>query len=209
MLNILWDRREFFWQLTLEHLAISAVAVFAAAVIGISLGVWIAEKPKLAPLVLQTNNVIYTIPSISMFGLLLPFSGIGNVTAMIALTLYGLLPMIGATNSGIRQINPAIIEAAEAMGSSRWQLLYKIKLPLALPSILTAFRTMVVMIISLAGVASFIGAGGLGVAIYRGITTNNTALSVSGSLLIMLLAFSADSLCAWLAKKSQREKTNA
>ncbi|SMB89779.1 osmoprotectant transport system permease protein [Pasteurella testudinis DSM 23072] len=206
MLNILWERSDFFWRLTLEHLAISAFAIFASALIGITLGLWIAEKPKLAPFVLQSNNIIYTIPSISMFGLLLPFSGIGNLTAVIALTLYGLLPMIGATNTGIRQINPAIIEAADAMGSSRWQLLYKIKLPLALPSILTAFRTMVVMIISLAGVASFIGAGGLGVAIYRGITTNNTALSVAGSLLIMLLAFSADSLCAYLAKKSHWEK---
>ncbi|MDU8924260.1 ABC transporter permease [Pasteurellaceae bacterium LIM206] len=198
--NILLERRDFFGQLLLEHLAIAGSAAILAAILGIALGIIISEKTVLAPVVLQANNLLYTIPSISLFGLLIPLSGIGNGTAIIALTLYGLLPMVGSTHSGIKHIDPAIIQAATAMGSSRRQLLAKIKLPLALPAILTALRTMLVMTVSLTGIASFIGAGGLGVAIYRGITTNNMALTVAGSLLIMALAFLADFAVASIEK---------
>ena len=123
-------------------------------------------------------NIIYTIPSISLLGFLIPFSGIGNTTAIIALTVYALLPMVRNTHTGITNINPGIIEAARGMGSTNAQILYKVKLPLALPVIMSGLRSMVTMTIALAGIASFIGAGGLGVAIYRGITTNNTAMTL-------------------------------
>lgn len=135
-----------------------------------------------------------------MLGFLIPFSGIGNTTAIIALSVYGLLPIIGATYTGIHNIDEEIIEAARGMGSTRLQLLYKIKLPLALPVIISGLRTMVVMTISLAGIASFIGAGGLGVAIYRGITTNNMALTFGGSILIAVIALFFDRLCRLLEK---------
>ena len=121
-----------------------------------------------------------------------PFTGIGNTTAIIALTVYALLPMVRNTVTGITGISPAVIEAARGMGSTDFQILYKIKLPLALPVILTGFRNMVVMTIALTGIASFIGAGGLGVAIYRGITTSNMAMTVAGSILIALLALILD-----------------
>lgn len=138
------------------------------------------------------TNFIYTIPSIALFGFLIPFSGIGNTTAVIALTIYALLPMVRNTYTGIRNIDPEITEAARGMGSTPFQLLYRIELPLAFPVILTGLRNMVVMTIALAGIAAFIGAGGLGVAIYRGITTNNPAMTVAGSLLIALLALLTD-----------------
>lgn len=195
------NRPAFFLSLLGEHVLIAGSAALLAAVIGAALGVLISEYSRLAPWVMQGSNILYTIPAISMFGLLIPLSGIGNVTAIIALTLYGLLPMIGHTHAGIQNIDPAVIDAAQGMGSSRAQALLKIKLPLALPVMLAALRTLLVMTISLTGVASFIGAGGLGVAIYRGITTNNMALTVAGSLLIMLLAFGADWLCQRLEKR--------
>lgn len=201
------QRPEFFLKLLGEHLLIAGVAALLAALIGIALGILISERKRLAPWVMQGNNILYTIPAISMFGLLIPLTGIGNVTAIVALTVYGLLPMVGNTYTGITQIDPAVIDAAQGMGSSRRQILWRIKLPLALPVILAALRTMLVMTVSLAGIASFIGAGGLGVAIYRGITTNNMALTVAGSLLIMLIAFAADSLCRLLEKLIPWRKT--
>ena len=201
------QRPEFFLKLLGEHLLIAGVAALLAALIGIALGILISERKRLAPWVMQGNNILYTIPAISMFGLLIPLTGIGNVTAIVALTVYGLLPMVGNTYTGITQIDPAVIDAAQGMGSSRRQILWRIKLPLALPVILAALRTMLVMTVSLAGIASFIGAGGLGVAIYRGITTNNMALTVAGSLLIMLIAFAADSLCRLLEKLIPWSKT--
>ena len=126
-------------------------------------------------------NFLYTIPSISMLGFLIPFSGVGNATAVIALTVYALLPMVRNTHTGISNIDPAILEAARGMGSTRLQILFRIKLPLAMPVIMSGIRSMVTMTIALAGIASFIGAGGLGVAIYRGITTNNAAMTMAGS----------------------------
>lgn len=200
-LQLMASRPGFFGALFVEHLQIAGLAALLAAVLGVALGVLISEHARLARPVLQVNSILYTIPSISMFGFLMPLTGIGNTTAVLALTLYGLLPMTGHTCTGMRGIDPAIIDAAHGMGSSRWQVLWRVKLPLALPVMLSALRTMIVMTIALAGIASFIGAGGLGVAIYRGITTNNAAMTLAGSLLIMALAFAADGLCLFLEKR--------
>lgn len=207
--SLMYERRDFFVQLTIEHIGISAIAIFWATVIGLSLGIFISEKQKFSPLVLGITNSIYTIPSISLLGFLIPFFGVGNVTAIIALTVYALLPMVRNTYSGITTIDRDIVESARAMGSTDFQILYRIKLPLAVPSILTGLRTMVVMTIALTGIASFIGAGGLGVAIYRGITTNNTAMTLAGSLMIALIAIGSDALVGFLAGQLKWDrKTN-
>lgn len=209
MLQLLTTRSEFFMRLFVEHLMICSIAASCAIVIGVGLGVLITEHQKFAPFVIQTSNIIYTIPSISLFGLLILVSGIGNVSAIIALVIYALLPMINGTRTGLRQIDMGLIEAAEAFGMTRWQILRRIKLPLALPIILSAIRTMLVMTIALAGVASFIGAGGLGVAVYRGITTNSTAMTAVGSILIMLIAFLADFVLAYFEKSIKWRKSHA
>ena len=195
---MLYDRSDFFLQLTVEHISISVIAIVCAAVIGLSVGIAISEYEKFSPYVLAVTNGIYTIPSISLLGFLIPFFGIGNTPAIIALTVYALLPMIRNTYSGIRNIDKDIIEAARGMGSTDFQILYRIKLPLAVPAILTGVRNMVVMTIALAGIASFIGAGGLGVAIYRGITTNNMAMTLIGSVAIALIAILCDALIGLL-----------
>lgn len=186
------DRREFFITLTLQHLQISLIAIVAAMIIGLALGICISRYRRSSGIVLGLTNLIYTIPSIALFGFLIPFSGIGNTTAIIALTVYALLPMVRNTYTGITGIDREIIEAARGMGSTPLQILYRVQLPLAFPVILSGLRNMVVMTIALAGIAAFIGAGGLGVAIYRGITTNNATLTVAGSLLIALLALLTD-----------------
>lgn len=194
MWNLLTTRWDFFSALLVEHIGISLMAIVIAIIIGGLAGIVISEYTKLAKPSLAIINFLYTIPSISLLGFLIPFSGIGNTTAVIALTIYALLPMVRNTHTGITNLNPAILEAAKGMGSTRLQILYKIKLPLAIPVILSGIRSMVTMTIALAGIASFIGAGRLGVAIYRGITTNNAAMTMVGSLLIALLALVVDSL---------------
>ena len=191
-------------ELTLEHLKISGMSIFIATVLGGILGIIISKYKKISTLVLSIINFLYTIPSISLLGFLIPFSGIGNTTAIIALTIYALLPMIRNTYTGIDNIDQSIIESARGMGSTEFQILYKVKIPLATTVILAGFKNMVVMTIALAGIASFIGAGGLGVAVYRGITTNNSTLTIAGSLLIALLALIADFLIGEIEKKIKK-----
>lgn len=194
LLTLLYDRWPFFLSLVGEHLAISGIAILLAALIGFMIGILIGEYSRWSRPVVGITNILYTIPSISLLGFLIPVTGIGNATAIIALTIYGLLPMIRNTYTGISNIDPEVVEAAKGMGSTRMQILVQVKIPLALPVILSGMKTMVVMTISLGGIASFIGAGGLGVAIYRGITTNNATMTVAGSLLIAAIALLFDGL---------------
>ncbi len=200
IIQILWERREFFLTCLLEHIRISLTAVVCAGVLGIFAGIFISRHKKAAGIVLGIINVIYTIPSISLLGFLIPFTGIGNKTAIIALTVYGLLPIVRNTYTGLTNVDASILEVAEGLGSDRGQMMLKIKFPLALPVIISGFRNMTVMIIAMGGIASFIGAGGLGVAIYRGITTYNMTLTAAGSLLIALLALLSD----WLLSRAEK-----
>ncbi len=200
LLQILWDRRDFFLTCLVEHIRISMTAVICAGVLGIMAGVLISRYRKAAGIVLGIINVIYTIPSISLLGFLIPFTGIGNKTAIIALTVYGLLPIVRNTYTGLANVDVSILEVAEGLGTDGRQMLLRIRFPLALPVIISGFRNMVVMIIAMGGIASFIGAGGLGAAIYRGITTYNMALTAAGSVLIALLAFISD----WLLARAEK-----
>ncbi len=182
----------FYLQLLREHIVITFSAVFIAIIAGLAIGIFISQKPKIAGYVISLVNIAYTIPSIALLGFLISLTGIGNTTAIIALTIYALLPIVRSTYVGITTIDSKVIEASRAMGSKEFQILYKIKLPLAFPVIFSSIMNMVTMTIALAGIASFVGAGGLGVAIYRGITTNNDILILNGSMLIALLALTVD-----------------
>ncbi len=201
ILQIFWDRRELFITCLLEHIRISLTAVLCAGILGILTGILISRHKKAAGVVLGIVNVIYTIPSISLLGFLIPLTGIGNRTAIIALTVYGLLPIVRNTYTGLTTVDATILEVAEGLGSDGRQMMFRIRFPLALPVIISGFRNMVVMIIAMGGIASFIGAGGLGVAIYRGITTYNMTLTAAGSILIALLALVSDRLLS-LAEKA-------
>lgn len=197
---------KFFLNLTVEHILISLLAISIASVLGIILGIIISEYRRFSGLILGTVNILYTIPSIALLGFFITITGVGNTTALIALIIYALLPIIRSTYTGIVNINPLIIEASEGMGSTKLQQLFKVKLPLALPVLMSGIRNMVTMTIALAGIASFVGAGGLGVAIYRGITTNNSAMTFLGSLLIAILALVFDFILGLIEKRLTNRK---
>ncbi|MBR8700742.1 MULTISPECIES: glycine betaine ABC transporter substrate-binding protein [unclassified Fusobacterium] len=182
----------FFTILIRDHILISFAAIIIAAVLGIALGIYISGHKKIAAVIMGGVNILYTVPAIALLGFLIAFTGVGNTTAVIALIIYALLPIVRSTYTGMNSIDPLIIEAAVGMGSTPSQVLWKVKLPLALPIIMSGLRSMTTMTIALAGIASFIGAGGLGVAIYRGITTNNPSMTMAGSILIALLALITD-----------------
>ncbi len=205
--TLLTTRADFFLKLVGEHLAISLIAILIAIALGGVVGILITAYQRSAKPTLAVVSFLYTIPSISMLGFLIPFSGIGNATAVIALTIYALLPMVRSTHTGMSNIDAGILEAAKGMGSTKMQSLLRIQLPLAMPVILSGIRSMATMTIALAGIASFIGAGGLGVAIYRGITTNNTAMTLVGSLLIAALALGVDVLLGVVERRVQRKVT--
>ncbi|WP_335993575.1 ABC transporter permease/substrate-binding protein [Fusobacterium polymorphum] len=206
LMKLLTEDFKFFTNLTIEHILISLLAISIASVLGIILGIIISEYRRFSGLILGTVNILYTIPSIALLGFFITITGVGNTTALIALIIYALLPIIRSTYTGIVTINPLIIEASEGMGSTKLQQLFKVKLPLALPVLMSGIRNMVTMTIALAGIASFVGAGGLGVAIYRGITTNNSAMTFLGSLLIAILALVFDFILGLIEKRLTNHK---
>lgn len=204
IIDLIQSRWDFFLGLLVEHIQISLLSIVIAIVIGLTIGILISEYQKSSKVVIGIVNFIYTIPSISLLGFLIPLSGVGDATAVIALTVYALLPMVRNTHTGLTNVSPLLLEAATGMGSTKMQTLIKVKLPLAMPVIISGIRSMAVMTIALAGIASFIGAGGLGVAIYRGITTNNKAMTLVGSLLIAVLAIAVDFLIGRAEKAVKR-----
>lgn len=208
VIHLYIDRIDWFGQLIAEHIALSAIAIILAGIIGLILGIFISEHDRAAPPVLGIANVFYTIPSISLLGMLIPVLGIGNRTAVVALTIYGIMPMVRNTYAGIKSVSKDIITAAEGMGSTNFQIMTKIKIPLALGVIIAGVRNMVVMTISVAAIASFIGAGGLGVAIYRGITVYDTAMTFGGSFLIAAIALVSDLLLGRLEKRIKKRRMN-
>ena len=134
------DRFDFFLQCTLEHLTLSLAAIMIAVFLGLGLGILMAQMPRVSRLLIGIISVVYTIPSIALLGFLIPFTGVGDTTALIALVVYGLLPMTRNTYLGIRGSDPPVIEAAYGMGSTDTEVLFRIKLPLAVPVILGGIR---------------------------------------------------------------------
>ncbi len=201
IIKLFIERTSFFMDLLVQHIILSGISIAIITVIGISLGILMSENKPLAATLLMLTNFLYTIPSIALFGFLVAITGIGAKSAIIALVIYGLLPIIRNTYVGLTEIDPQIIDAALGMGSTEFQLMSKVKFPMALPIIFAGFRNMVVMTIALAGIASFIGAGGLGVAIWRGITTNYPAMTITGSLLVALLAIVIDIILGVIEKR--------
>lgn len=182
-------------QRSLEHLYLVTIAIFIAIIVGIPLGILVTRKPKLKKPILGFANIMQTIPSLALFGLLIPMpvlGGIGDRTAIIALTLYSLLPIIRNTYTGIVGVDPAIVAAGTGMGMTDMQLLWQVELPLALGVILAGVRVAAVIAIGLGTIAAAIGAGGLGVFIFRGVATVNNQLLLAGAIPAALMALAAD-----------------
>jgi osmoprotectant transport system permease protein len=179
--------------------------VFFASVItlllGVAIGVSMRNRPRLARILLRITGTLYTIPILASFALLIPLLGIGQTPALIALIMYGMLPVLHNTYAGLRDVDPAVREAARGMGADSRQMLLLVELPLALPKIVAGVRTMVVMNISVSTFAVFIGAGGLGAVILQGIRTFHDGMLLAGTLLTALLAMTAEQLLKWLEQK--------
>jgi len=194
---------------TLDHLWLIFVSNSLAVFIGVSLGIFIAGKGReeVADTVLYLAGIMMTIPSLALFGLLMPFlsalnlPSIGFLPAVIALILYGQLPILRNTYTAIREVDPAMIEAGRGMGMTPRQILLKIKLPLAVPVIMAGLRNAVVINIGIATIAVFIGARGLGVPIFRGLRTSRMDMIITGAVFVSILALIADGLLALAEKK--------
>lgn len=180
--------------LTSEHIFLVFVSTAFAVLVGVPLGILLTRKRSLQTPILGFANIMQTVPSLALFGLLIPISfiGIGTTPAIIALALYALLPVIRNTFTGILGIDPKIKEAATAMGMTNWQILRQVELPLAMPVILTGIRVAVVISVGVATIAAVVGAGGLGTYIFRGLRQNNDNLLLTGAIFSALLALLAD-----------------
>ena len=192
------------WDSTLEHLFLVVVSIGIATLIGLPLGILITREKNFRQPVLGIANVLQTIPSLAMFGLLIPIpvlGGIGKVPAIVALTLYSLLPIIRNTYTGISGVDPAIREAGRGMGMTDKELLMQVEIPLAMPVILAGVRVATVIAIGIATIAAAIGAGGLGIFIFRGISTVNNDLILAGAVPAAGIALLADLLIGGLEKK--------
>ena len=186
------------------HLWISFVAIVISAAFGITLGIYIAGqgRERTADVVLYVTEIMMTVPSLALFGLLMfllsriGFSAIGFLPAVITLIVYGQLPIVRNTYTAIRQVDPAMIEAGKGMGMSESQLLFKVRLPLAFPVIMAGLRNAMVLIIGIGTIAALIGAGGLGVPIFRGLRNARMDLIITGGVSVSVLALLVDGIMA-------------
>lgn len=195
-------------ELTLEHLWLVALSTAFAIFIGVPLGILIALRPKLNKPVLASANIIQTIPSLALFGFLLPVPWLGERSdrlAILALTLYALLPIIRNTYTGIRGVDAAVVEAGRGMGLTESQLLFQVELPLAMSVILSGVRVAVVISVGLATIAAAIGAGGLGEFIFRGLAMVDDRVILAGAIPAAILALLADLGVGWLERRLRPE----
>ena len=191
-------------QLSLEHLWLVGVSTLFAMFIGIPLGILIAHRPRFNKPVLGSANIIQTIPSLALFGFLLPVPWLGDRAdrlAILALTLYALLPIIRNTYTGIRGVDAAVVEAGRGMGLTESQLLFQVELPLAVSVILSGVRVAIVISVGLATIAAAIGAGGLGEFIFRGLAMVDNRVILAGAIPAAILALIADVGVGWVERR--------
>ncbi|MEA2086575.1 MAG: ABC transporter permease [Candidatus Caldatribacteriota bacterium] len=195
--------------LILQHLEMVILGCGIGVVVGVMLGIFISEEGRegIAELILYLAEIMMTIPSLALFGLLIPIlaalhlPALGLLPAVIALVAYGLLPILRNTYTAIREVDPAIIEAGQGMGMSKKQIMYKIKLPLAVPVIMAGLRNAIVLNIGIAAIAVVIGVGGLGVPIFRGIRNFRFDLILTGAIFVSILAVIADTFLGFIEEK--------
>jgi ABC-type proline/glycine betaine transport system permease subunit len=189
---------------TREHLVLVLISMAIAVAIGVPLGLMIVSRPRFRAAALAVASVLQTIPSLALFGFLIPLpflGGIGARTAIVALVLYALLPILRNTYVGLTSVDPAILEAAEGMGMTEQQILFRVRLPLASSFIMAGIRTATVITIGVATIAAAIGAGGLGTFIFRGVAMVSDAVILAGAIPAAILALLADFLLGLLERR--------
>jgi osmoprotectant transport system permease protein len=184
-----------------EHIFMVSVSLIIATAIGVPLGIVITKNEALAKKVINSANIMMTIPSIALFGLMMPVlavvgQGLGKVPAIIALILYSQLPIIRNTYVAIKNVSPSIRDAGKGMGMNRWELLKEVEIPIAVPVIVAGLRTAAVMNIGIAAIATYVGAGGLGVYIQNGIDRVYPEMILAGALLVSVFAILVDAVMA-------------
>lgn len=202
--NFLIEHQREILAATSEHLLLVAISMALAILIGVPLGMFLVGRPTLRTFALGVAGVFQTIPSLALFGFLIPIpfiGGIGRRTAIVALVLYALLPILRNTVVGLGSVDPAVLEAAEAMGMTQPQILWRVRLPLGLAVLLAGIRTATVITIGVATIAAAIGAGGLGTFIFRGVALVSDSLLLAGAVPAALLAIIADALLGLLERR--------
>jgi osmoprotectant transport system permease protein len=192
------------WVATREHLTLVFIAMLIAIAVALPVGMFIVGRPRLQSVALGLANIFQTIPSLALFGFLIPIpflGGIGTRTAVVALVLYALLPILRNTCVGLSGVDPVVLEAAQAMGMTERQILFRVRVPLARSILIAGIRTSTVITIGVATIAAAIGAGGLGVFIFRGVAMVSNAVILAGAVPAALLALSADYLLGWLERR--------
>ncbi len=190
--------------LTGQHLLIVGVSTLVAAVAGIPLGIASARRERLGRAVLGVAKILQTIPSLALFGILIPLpilGGIGARTAIVALVVYALLPIVQGTYTGLREVPASLREAADGMGMTPAQRLRLVEIPLAMPVIMAGVRVATVISVGIATIAAAIGAGGLGVLIFRGVAMVDNRLILAGAIPAAALAMAADALLGWIERR--------
>jgi len=198
------EHREEILSATLDHMTLVVIAMGIAILIAVPLGMFIVQRPAPRAIALGIANIFQTIPSLALFGFLIPIpfiGGIGKRTAIVALVLYALLPILRNTYVGLSGIDPAVLEAAEAMGMTQAQILFRVRFPLALAVILAGIRTATIITIGIATIAAAIGAGGLGTFIFRGVALVSDSLILAGAIPAALLALLADFLLGLVERR--------
>ncbi len=184
-----------------EHIFLAGVAMLIAIVIAVPLGIILTRFEKMAETVIGITAIVQTIPSLALLGFMLPIFGIGTVPAVIALTLYALLPILRNTYAGITGVDPALVDAGKGMGMTSFQILYMVELPMTMPILMAGIRTATVLTIGVAALATFIGAGGLGDIIIRGLNINDKNLILAGAIPAAALALVFDYILKKLEQK--------
>ncbi|MBW6463097.1 MAG: ABC transporter permease [Bacillota bacterium] len=202
--NYFLNRQDLMFEVLKEHVNLVLWATFFTIIIGVPLGIAISRTERLRDIVLGSVSILYTIPILALFGFLIPIMGIGSKPALIALVVYGLLPVIRNSCVGIIQVHPMLKEAARGMGANNLQLLFRVEIPLAFPVIFAGIRTALVMNFSLATYAVFIGAGGMGRIIMQGIRTYNTGMLLAGILMVVITTVFLERLVGFVDNRIQK-----
>lgn len=201
-----WDR---VWALTLEHLTLSGTAILVALVFAIPLGILAARAPRVSTPLLAFLGALYTIPSLAFLALLIPSLGIGRRPAIVVLAVYAQIFLVRNIAAGLRGVDPPTLEAARGLGMTRWQEFWRVRWPLALPVMIAGLRTAAVTTISLATIAAWIGAGGLGTLLFEGITRDDPDRILAGAIAITTLAVLTDALLRFAESRTATRRAQA
>lgn len=201
LIEFYMDRFDSIMELTWEHLVMVIVAMLISIILGIIIGIVITYNDKAAQVVLSITGILMTIPSLALFSVLIPIFHIGVTPAIIGLVLYTQLPIVRNVYTGIKNINPAIIESARGMGMSSFKIMFKIKLPLAFSVLIAGVRTAVVIGVGMGAIASYVGAGGLGDYIFQGIQRTNDKMVIIGAVMVSIMAIIIDRLLYLVQKR--------